>query len=272
MTMSTPPPNPWQADALHPLVDGQRKPMADAEDSTAPGALDAQALATVQAWQQQRQAIRNLHSAVLEEPIPASMLALVQAPQRRMRAANTGRWATLATAALASFVLGWWGHGQWGTTNGATLARAQDGSGFVRQARYAHTAYVPEVRHPVEVQAAQEQHLVQWLSKRLERPLRVPHLEQQGFALVGGRLLPGEGAMRAQFMYQHSNGQRLTLYLGALPPQARPSQDSGFRFQQEQTLSQFYWVDQGWAYALSADLERTALLGLAEAVYQQLQP
>ncbi|MGQ0710864.1 MAG: anti-sigma factor family protein [Rhodoferax sp.] len=269
--MSTPPPSPANADTLHPLVDGQSDPLIP-PGSAPRAALDAQALATVQAWQQQRQAIRQLHHGVLDEPIPASMAARVQGLRPSQGAANAGRWATVATAALASFVLGWWGHGHWGTLDAPTLARSNEASGFVRQARYAHAAYTPEVRHPVDVQAAEEQHLVQWLSKRLGRPLRVPHLEAQGYALVGGRLLPGEQAMRAQFMYQHESGQRLTLYLGALPAQAPQAQDTGFRFQQEQGLSQFYWVDQGWGYALSADLERTALLRLADAAYQQLQP
>ncbi len=51
----------------------------------------------------------------------------------------------------------------------------------------------PEVRHPVEVTAAQQDHLVQWLSKRVGRPLKVPVLAAEGYELVGGRLLSGDG-------------------------------------------------------------------------------
>ena len=40
----------------------------------------------------------------------------------------------------------------------------------------AYAVYAPEVRHPVEVAATQQEHLVQWLSKRLGRPLKVPDL------------------------------------------------------------------------------------------------
>ena len=39
----------------------------------------------------------------------------------------------------------------------------------VRAAR-AHLVYSPEVRHPVEVEAKEKDHLVKWLSKRLDRP------------------------------------------------------------------------------------------------------
>ena len=74
---------------------------------------------------------------------------------------------------------------------------------FVRQAAGVHAVYQPEQRHPVEVGAARQDHLVQWLSKRLGRPLKVPVLSTQGFELVGGRLLPGDASARAQFMYQN---------------------------------------------------------------------
>lgn len=91
----------------------------------------------------------------------------------------------------------------------------------MRQARYAHTVYAPEVCHPVEVTAAEQTHLVHWLSKRLGRTLKVPNLSAQGYELVGGRLLPGDTGARAQFMFQNGAGTRLTLYLGAMQAPAQ---------------------------------------------------
>jgi anti-sigma factor RsiW len=152
----------------------------------------------------------------------------------------------------------------------------------------AHAVYQPEQRHPVEVPAAQQEHLVQWLSKRLGRPLKVPLLTAQGYDLVGGRLLPGDTGARAQFMYQNMAGERVTLYLGALVPTpaaqslpragpAAPSfqptpraSETAFRFTEEGPVPGFYWTDQGFGYALSGQLSRPALQALAIAVYQQL--
>ena len=37
----------------------------------------------------------------------------------------------------------------------------------------AHSVYVPEVRHPVEVRA-EEEHLVRWLTKRVGAPMCAP--------------------------------------------------------------------------------------------------
>jgi anti-sigma factor RsiW len=122
----------------------------------------------------------------------------------------------------------------------------------------------------VEVTAAQQEHLVQWLSKRLGRPLKVPLLTAQGYELMGGRLLPGDDGARAQFMYQNGAGQRLTLYLGALKPGAADARETSFRFLDDGPVPGFYWVDQGFGYALAGQLPRPALQELARAVYAQL--
>ena len=143
----------------------------------------------------------------------------------------------------------------------------------------AHLVYAPEVRHPVEVTAAQQEHLVQWLSKRLERPLKLPNLAAQGFELVGGRLLPGDQGARAQFMFQHASGERVTLYLGAVQPAAdaagvaggRPDpRETAFSFSSDGPVPGFYWVDQGFGYALAGKLSRERLMALAQEIHRQL--
>jgi anti-sigma factor RsiW len=133
----------------------------------------------------------------------------------------------------------------------------------------AHAVYSPEVRHPVEVGADQEEHLVRWLSKRLGASLKIPHLAPQGYALVGGRLLPDERGPAAQFMYQDAKGQRLTLYVRVSNDVRAPT---AFRFAQENGVGVFYWLDGRLGYALSGETDRNELLRVADAVYQQLNP
>lgn len=117
---------------------------------------------------------------------------------------------------------------------GATAsARVQAAApAFVQDAAIAHAVFTPEQRHPVEVGAGEQTHLLQWLSRRLGTPLQAPDFSAQGFALVGGRLLPagaGEATppARAQFMYQDAPGARLTLYVSVLPP--GPPRTGGLR-------------------------------------------
>jgi anti-sigma factor RsiW len=138
----------------------------------------------------------------------------------------------------------------------------------IRAAR-AHLVYSPEVRHPVEVEAREQDHLVKWLSKRLDMKLRVPLLTSEGFELLGGRLLPGNDGPVAQFMYQDSTGKRLTLYV------TRPHKGdevTAFRFAQEGPVSVFYWIDRDSGYALSGELDRPQLARVASSVYRQLEP
>jgi anti-sigma factor RsiW len=219
-------------------------------------------------WARQRELLRGLHRNLLEEPVPPSLLAAAQLVDARARDHQRWqRWGGMAAAVVLAFGAGWLGHGRWQADRGVgTLAGP---AGFGRQALAAHAVYSPEVRHPVEVEAAQQEHLVKWLSARLGRPLKVPDLGSEGYQLVGGRLLPGEGGARAQFMYQSGAGERITLYLGALPATER-SGETAFRFTSDGPDSGFYWVDQGFGYALAGRLPRARLLALAEAVYRQL--
>ncbi len=138
----------------------------------------------------------------------------------------------------------------------------------IRAAR-AHLVYSPEVRHPVEVEAKDKDHLVKWLSKRLGTNLKVPILASEGFELLGGRLLPGNDGPVAQFMYQEPSGKRLTLYV------TRPHKGdnvTAFRFAQEGTVSVFYWIDRECGYALSGEVDKPTLARVATAVYKQLEP
>lgn len=137
----------------------------------------------------------------------------------------------------------------------------------IRAAR-AHLVYSPEVRHPVEVDAKEQDHLVKWLSKRLDVPLKVPVLTQEGFELLGGRLLPGNDGAVAQFMYQDAAGKRLTLYV---TPSKKGETLTSFRFAKEGKVSVFYWIDDQCGYALSGEVDKTTLAKVASLVYKQLE-
>jgi anti-sigma factor RsiW len=263
---------PIPEDDLHALVDGRLAPEAAAALRLRLAA-DPQAEATVAAWQAQREALRDLYANMEELTMPASLLALADRAQRaQVRTSEWWRWGGMAAGLLLAFGIGWFASIQWHAgPGGAAMARAEPARQFAQQAAVAYAVFQPEVRHPVEVTAAQQDHLVQWLSKRLDRPLKVPVLKAQGYELVGGRLLPGDDGARAQFMYQDSAGQRITLYLGAVKSSAGGDvRETAFRFLDDGPVPAFYWVDQGFGYAISGKLTREALQELARVVYGQL--
>jgi anti-sigma factor RsiW len=208
--------------------------------------------------------LRAQFDTVLDEPVPAH-LANAPAQRRRWRAAAAiAGW--IALGAAVGGVAGWQLH-----VGRATVPLARpDAPVLAHRAALAHATYAPEVRHPVEVGADQEQHLVAWLSKRLGGEVRAPRLDAYGMTLVGGRLLPRDPGPVAQFMYQNAPGRRVTLYVRTEGPDQR---ETAFRFAREGNVQVFYWIDRKFGYALSsADLDRQELLDLANAVYKQLNP
>ncbi len=237
----------------------------------ADGRLQAGRRAEVEAWlsehPEMRQAVaewrlqgERLHRAfdpVLDEAVPAR-LAEAARPSRRLPLRLAAAVAWLAIGGVVGYAV-----------RGHAPPAPQSSASLPRQAALAHAVFSPEVRHPVEVGAAEETHLVAWLSKRLGAELKPPRLAAQGFELVGGRLLPGEAGPVAQFMYQDARGQRLTLYVRK---DAQQNGETAFRYARENGIGVFYWLGGRFGYALSGEMEKPDLLRIATAVYQQLNP
>ena len=244
-------------------------------------------------WAADREALRVRLDALLHEPLPE---ALVDAVWHRETGAGPKKGVSgmpwwrrnMPLALAASFVAGM------GLTlavsalrPGAPEAAVSLGSAWPQRAMVAHAVYVPEQRHPVEVstrrsdgseEAAQEAHLSAWLTKRLGRPVGLFDLREQGYALMGGRLLPADGGPGAQLMYEDSAGTRVTVYL-QVPERAETAGHTEntvqFRYAQRDGYGQFYWVEgapgQETGYALVGALPKVRLLALAEAIDRQIR-
>ena len=191
-----------------------------------------------------------------QEPIPERFLIALSG--------NSGTGVWRAAAALAWVLVG--------AVIGYLLQGPGEPVALVRplpvEAAYAHAVYVPEIRHPVEVDASQQEHLNAWLSKRLDRPIAAPDLRAAGYSLIGGRLLPDGHRAAAQFMYEDESGERVTLYMR----HALDARETAFSHAENDGLGIVYWIDDGLAYALTAKADRDALTGAAELVYREVNP
>lgn len=222
--------------------------------------------ARVKAWMQDNEALRASLDPIIHEPIPVGIAT------RRGPSIPWRQFAAAASIAAASAGLGWVARDVLDARGGPRVASGlaiprPTPAGFVQRAAIAHGVYSPEVRRPVEVGAENQDQLVAWLSKRLEAPMKPPHLEALGYELIGGRLLPGERGPAAQFMYHNGAGQRLTLYVGR---ETQPSSEKAFRFEKSGPVNVFYWIDGGFGYAISAGVEKGELQRVAAEVYRQL--
>ncbi|HEY0440703.1 MAG TPA: anti-sigma factor [Xanthobacteraceae bacterium] len=244
---------PVTEDELHALVDGElaEDRRLDVEAWLASHPEDA---ARVAAWRAQAELIRNRYAAVAEEPVPPRLQVERLAGRHRFRRALAAAAAVLLF--LTGGLAGWLGRGFW---EGAPAAKA-----ITAEAVIAHRLYVAEVRHPVEVPAAESQHLVQWLSRRVGQDLRAPDLQKLGLALVGGRLLPGPEAAAAFFMYEGQSGERFTLYCSrATGP------DTALRYRAAGQVAAFYWLEKDFSCVVSGPAERGRLQSVAQSVYDQ---
>ena len=143
-----------------------------------------EAAARVEALRAQRDALRERLQVKAEEPIPARLRVTHLSGEigRRRRSVFFRRAAVVAWLVIGSGI-GWVAHDYFkGHSTDVTS-----------EAIAAHRVFVVEVRHPVEVAAAEEAHLVQWLSRRLtaaegprSRPARLsPHRWQAALGRAG---------------------------------------------------------------------------------------
>jgi anti-sigma factor RsiW len=264
--MSVAPPGggpPIDDDLLHAFVDGRLDAATRAHVVAWLDANPEQA-ARIADWQAADQALRAAYEPVAQEPVPARLMAFALAQER----GGIWRWRQ-AAAAVVLLVLGAaGGYGVAEFNRPAPAAEGLNAKHLAESAASAHRVFVVEVRHPVEVGADQEQHLVTWLGKRVGAKLIAPKLDDKGFRLVGGRLLSSDAGPAAQLMYENREGKRITAYVAA----SVTDRETAFQFRQQDKVSTFYWVDNGKGYALSGDVDRATLLDIAKVVYAQLQP
>ena len=246
---------PISENDLQAYIDGRLAParVAEVDAWLAERPEDA---AHIAAQRQDREALKAAYAPIAAEPVPARLVSEFERGPRQI-------WRRAAAAVLifaAGAAAGWAG----GYFGRPAEPERRD---VVRAAIGAHRVFVPEVRHPVEVAANEEAHLVQWLSKKLGHPLKAPDLSASGFRLVGGRLLSENGRPAALFMYENSAGQRITIHCVAEPGAGQ----TAFLYRKIDNVSAFYWIDEKLAYAVIGAVDREKLYEVARAVYAALE-
>jgi anti-sigma factor RsiW len=209
--------------------------------------------ARIAEYQKQNETLNALFGPVLDEPIPERLkISSLKSRPSLMRYAAMLAWIAIGVVA------GW-------AVNEFTQTRETVELALVRQAAVAHLVYAPEAKRAVEVPAAEEQAMVNWLSKRMGVQIAIPKLVEAGFQLLGGRLLPGANGVACQIMYQNAEGKRITLYMSKDAIEPAP-----IRVAQQDTLNVAYWADAKLSYAVSGDLPEAEMKRLASAISTQL--
>lgn len=245
---------------IHAYVDGQ---LSEEDVRLVEEHLQAHPddLAYVNSIQKQNAMLKESFDPVLEEEIPDFLLETVEKEKKPNRFSFPSyKVASFLLPLAFGGVLGWFlkpAVSLNAFTSEAPVA-------FVKDAMLAHVMYTAEQKHPVDVTSEHEKHLVAWISKRLGIDINAPDLSNQGFHLVGGRLLPNEAGPSAQFMYEDGSQQRLTLYVN----KNFDKKETAFEYFQDKGVSAFYWVDRSLVYALTGKIDREQLLSVSHEIYQ----
>ena len=179
---------------VHAYVDG-RLSAARAAGIDEALANDPELAARVAAMRAQNAALRDAFDLVLAEPIPERLLAAAVPPHPRAQRSGSLLQAAIAAATLIVGIgLGWF-------ARDALIEHEGTPTSFARQAAFAHALYASDINRPVEIWAAEEKRLVNWLTKRLGFQVHAPDLSSVGYALVGGRLVAGNQKPAALFEY-----------------------------------------------------------------------
>ncbi|WP_439500635.1 anti-sigma factor family protein [Aminobacter ciceronei] len=206
-------------------------------------------------------ALRNLFAGVLEEPVPARLEAVVNGEGPRRKQA-TPWWRMAAAASL--LIAGGLG-GYLAGMNGLGIGGDSDDR-MAQLAIAAHQTFAADKNRPVEVDGSDQAYLTGWLSKRTGLTLVAPDLSKDGFTLLGGRLVPADGATAALMLYADADGNRISVYVVA---------EGTERSKGTFTLASggpeaVYWQDEGYGCAIVGTLPPEQMGTVARNAYKQL--
>jgi len=154
---------------------------------------------------------------------------------------------------------GWAVRGALQASPGGLVALAQE-------AAVSYSVYAPDRVRPVEVRASDSAQLVQWVSDRLRRPVKVPDLTTSGYRLMGGRLVATEHGPAAMFMYDDDQGSRIVVLTR---PMSNADQTAPMTPQSQGDVGGFAWADDGVGYSLVGHAAPEFLRPIANEVRKQ---
>jgi anti-sigma factor RsiW len=207
----------------------------------------------------QRKWLRTALAPIAEEPVPAS-LNLSRMIESRRRHVPV-RWAIAAMLLLCiGGAFGWDLRGSLQPAPGGLAALAQEASD-------SFNVYAPDHVRPVEMRASDRAELVDWVSSRLHRTVKVPDLSPSGYRLMGGRLIATSHGPAAMFMYDNDRGSRIVMLTR---PMNRADRNAPMTARSNDDVAGFSWADGGTGYSIVGQAPVDLLKPLADEARKQL--
>lgn len=245
---------------LAAYVDGELD-AATAEEIACLLERDAAAQDKVRKLTQSAVLIRAAHSALVHEPAPERLLALVEGPARR-----SWRLRLAAAALAAGLTVGLAGGVLLGRFEAGEEVQVAAASGLLEEIAAYHVVYAREREHLVEIPAARTAELERWLNERLGRRIEVPDLSARGLEFRGGRLLVADGRPVGQLMYTAPGRAPVAI---CITTGSGERQEVGVLHSRGLTL--LSWQSGGYVYVLVGEVGEAALRDLAGELAPRLE-
>jgi anti-sigma factor RsiW len=250
---------PITEDDLHGYVDQLLEPERRAEVAAY---LEAHpdVAKRVAGFSDQREHLRGALAPIADEPLPAELNLSRIIENRRRRSAPVW-WAVAAMLLISVGGLGGW------VARSSLQASPGGLAALAQEAADSFNVYAPDRVRPVEVRASEGAQLVQWLSNRLQQPVKVPDLTTSGYRLMGGRLIATSHGPAAMFMYDDDHGDRLVVVTRPMSVE----QNAPMTAQSKGDVAGFVWADGGMGYGLVGHSAVESLRPIANEVRKQAQ-
>ncbi|MCC8978730.1 anti-sigma factor family protein [Bradyrhizobium acaciae] len=212
----------------------------------------------VASFSDQRSMLRAALAPIAEEPLPPQ-LNLSRIIESKRRRPASFRWAIAAMLMLAIGGVGGW------AIRGATEAPTGGLAALAQEASDSYHVYASDRTRPVELRDSTE--LVQWVSNRLQQPVKLPDLTKSGYRLMGGRVVPTAHGPAAMFMYDDDHGERLVV----LTRPMTTDQNAPMAPHSGSDFAGFSWADGGMGYSVVGPGAAEQLKPLANEIRKQAQ-
>lgn len=214
--------------------------------------------------QRQGEALQRLGAAILDEPVPYRLRAIVRREVQPEKPRPKRRFRTRffeAAAAVVIFVAGggggWWLHGAMNPVPTAVETLLQNSS-------YAFTFYGSDDGFPVGFSPEQSKELEKWIEKLFGKPVPYPDLSPDSYEFAGGNILPGADGQTIFYLYSRSEGGSLSIIAWA--SENEPSDSLTVAELGEVAAS--YWHAGGFGYAVLGNSSDEGLGDIANAIHE----
>lgn len=225
----------------------------------------------VRELQLQNDLLKGIGSDILDEDVPDNLLSIVRgasgskfptagspahsSPIRARRVAT--HWAIAASLAtlIAGGIAGWLGRDYVDppvSSEDIILASGLD----------AYRLYAGDKDYPVEFGSDKIDELTGWLDRTFKTPIKPPVLDDKGYTLVGGRVLPYASGNYGFFVYENAKNDRVAVI--CWPRSQRPQPVRRYNPGKEYTTR--YWNKSTFGFAIYAQSANSEFDKIADAV------